>query len=223
MASAAYKEAFLILIPEFEHIFARDVCCHWISTGDMMTRVKAGESVDLVFLTAGMIDELIAHDRLAMGSRVDLVRSSVGIAVRAGAPRPKLANGEALKQALLAAKSIAYSLGPSGVYIAELVKRMGIEDALKAKTTIVRGEPVGALVARGDAEIGFQQISELLPVAGIDLIGPLPADVGKTEVFSVGFHGASRHLQAARSLVAFLQSPRARSVFTEKGLVPITH
>jgi molybdate transport system substrate-binding protein len=219
MASAAFKEAFLVLIPEFERASAQRTHCHWISTGEMMTRVKAGEMVDLVFLTAGMIDELIAHGRLE--NRADLVRSSVGVAVRAGAPRPNLANGEALKQALLSARSIAYSLGPSGVYIADLVKRLGIEDALRAKTRIVRGEPVGDVVARGEAEIGFQQISELLPVAGIDLIGPLPADVGKTQVFSVGLHVASACRDAAQSLVDFLRTPRARAVFAEKGLAPI--
>lgn len=221
MASAAFKEAFRVLIPEFERARGERVNAVWISTREMMTRVKAGEIVDLVFLTAGMIDELIAHGRLARGSRVDLVRSSVGVAVRAGAPRPNLADGEALKQALLNARSVAYSLGPSGVYIAALAERMGIADALKAKTRIPDGEPVGALVARGEADIGFQQVSELLPVAGIDLLGPLPADVAKAEVFSAGFHVESVAKPAARALIDYLRTPQAASVLRQKGLDPL--
>lgn len=220
MASAAFKEAYLELVPEFERTTGHKVVAIWIPTVEIMRRLKGGETVDLVIMAAGAIDELIKLGKIAAGSRVDLAKSGVGVAVRAGAPRPDISSGEALKRAVLAAKSIVYSHGPSGVYLAGLFQRMGIAEELKSKVKQVQGEPAGAVVARGEAEIGFQQMSELLPVPGIDLLGPLPADVQQITVFSAGLHVGAKAPDAARALVKFMTAPAAVPVIRKKGMEP---
>ena len=220
MAGAAFKEAYLELVPEFERTTGHKVVTIWIPSVQMMNRLKGGETVDLVIMAAGAIDELIKLGKIAAGSRVDLAKSGVGVAVRAGAPRPDISSGEALKRAVLAAKSIVYSHGPSGVYIAGLFQRMGIAEELKSKIKLVQGEPAGAVVARGEAEIGFQQMSELLPVPGIDLLGPLPADVQQITVFSAGLHVGAKKPDAARALVKFMTAPAAVPVIRKNGMEP---
>jgi molybdate transport system substrate-binding protein len=220
MASAAFKEAYLELVPEFERTTGHKVVTIWVPTVEIMRRLKGGDTVDLVILAAGAIDELIKLGKIAPGSRVDLAKSGVGVAVRAGAPRPDVSSGEALKRAVLAAKSIVYSHGPSGVYIAGLFQRMGIAEELKSKIKQVQGEPAGAVVARGEAEIGFQQMSELLPVPGIDLLGPLSADVQQITVFSAGLHVGAKAPDAARALIKFMTAPAAVPVIRKKGMEP---
>jgi molybdate transport system substrate-binding protein len=220
MLSAAFREAYLELAPEFERATGHRLLTHWVPSAEMMKRLKAGETVDLVILPAAAIDDLIECGRIVQGSRVDLAQSGIGVAVRAGAPRPDIRSGEALKRAVLAARSIAYSTGPSGVYLAGLFERMQIADALRNKVKIVQGEPAGAVVARGEAEIGFQQVCELLPVRGIDLVGPLPDDVQKITTFSVGLHVDARQPEAARALVGFITTPAAAAVIRSKGMEP---
>ncbi len=215
------REALLELFPMFERASAHKPMPTFVGGVDIMKRMAAGETCDLVIMSGPQIDQLIAQGKLKAGSRVDLVRSGIGVAVRAGAPRPDISSAEAIKRALLAAKSIAYSSGPSGVYLANLFAKMGIAEALKAKVNPVPpGVPAGSLVARGEAEIGFQQISELLPVAGIDLIGPLPADIQEITVFSGGIHAAATQPDAARALMTFITSPAAVPVIKKKGLDP---
>ena len=220
MTSAAFKEAYLELVPQFERATGHKVVTLWVPSADILTRLDRGETVDLVIVSADAIDELIRRGKLAAGSRVDLAKSGVGLAVRAGAPRPDFSSGEALKRALLAAKSIAYSTGPSGVYLVGLFQRMGIAEELKSRIKQVKGEPVGAVVARGEAEIGFQQMSELLPVAGIDLLGPLSADVQKITTFAAGLHVGAPQPAAAKALVKFLTAPAALPVIRKKGMEP---
>lgn len=220
MASAAIKEAYLELVPQFERASGHKVATEWVPTVDILSRIKGGDTVDLVIMVSTSIDDLIKLGKLAAGSRVDLVKSGVGVAVRAGAPRPDISSAESLKRALLAAKSITYSTGPSGVYLVGLFQRMGIADELKPKIKQVKGEPIGAVVARGDAEIGFQQISELLPVAGIDFVGPLPAEIQQTSVFAAGVHSAAKEPDAARALVKFIIAPAAVPVIRKRGLEP---
>jgi len=221
MSSNAMREALLELLPMFERATGHKPMPTFVGGVDIMKRMAAGETCDLVIMSGPQIDQLIAQGKLKAGSRVDLVRSGIGVAVRAGAPRPDISSAEAIKRALLAAKSIAYSSGPSGVYLANLFAKMGIAEALKAKVNPVPpGVPAGSLVARGEAEIGFQQISELLPVAGIDLIGPLPADIQEITVFSGGIHAAATQPDAARALMTFITSPAAVPVIKKKGLDP---
>ena len=220
MMSAAFKEAYVELVPQFERTSEHKVTTFQFPSVDMMTRLKSGETVDLVIMAAPAIDALVEAGKIVRGSRVDLARSGVGVAVRAGAPKPDIGSAEALKSALLAAKSVAYSTGPSGVYLAGLFARMGIADALAPKIKQVKGEPVGAVVARGDAEIGFQQVSELLPVPGITFVGPLPAEIQEITVFAAGTHSQARDAEAASALAKFLSSPAAAPVIRKTGMEP---
>lgn len=218
MTSAAFKEAYLELVPEFERATGHKVVTLWVPSVQMMRRLKGGETVDLVILSAASLDELIQAGIIS--NRIDLAQSGVGVAVKAGAPRPDISSGEALKRAVLAARSIVYSTGPSGIYLAGLFQRMGIADQIKSRIKQSQGEPAGAVVARGEAEIGFQQMSELLPVPGIDLVGPLPADVQQITVFSAGLHMAAKEPDAARALARFLAAPAAAPVIRKKGMAP---
>jgi molybdate transport system substrate-binding protein len=169
-----------------------------------------------------VLAELIDGGLVAADSRVELARSSIGIAVRAGAPKPDISSVDALRQALLRARSIAYSGSVSGTYVStELFARLGIADLVAGKSRKIETERVGAVVARGDAEIGFQQISELLPVAGIDVVGPLPAEVQYESVFSAGVIKTSPHAEAARAMLRFLASPQAAPTIERTGLEPI--
>ena len=221
LASAAMKEAFLELIPEFEKASGHKVVTVWAGGVDIVKRVKGGEVVDLVVLARPAVEGLIKEGKVAPGGRVDLANSGVGVAVRAGAPRPDVSSADALKRTLLAAKSIAYSSGPSGAHIAALLARMGIADQVKGKVLqTTPGNPVGHFIARGEAEIGFQQISELLPIAGIEYLGPLPAEIQEITVFSGGLHASAKAPAATQALLKFLTSPAAASVIRKKGMGP---
>jgi molybdate transport system substrate-binding protein len=186
----------------------------------MMSRLKGGEVADLVIMSATLLDELIKAGIVAAGNRFDLAKSGVGVAVKSGAPKPDISSGEALKRAVLAAKAVAYSTGPSGIYLVGLFQRMGIADAIRDKAKISQGFPAGDFVARGEAELAFQQISELLPVPGIELVGPLPPDVQQITVFSAGLHAGAKEPDAARALVKFLTAPAAAPVIRKKGMEP---
>jgi molybdate transport system substrate-binding protein len=227
MTSGAFTQAFRELNTEYERATRNTVVTiYGASMGNapdsIPSRLLRGEPVDVVIVAAQALDELIAKRHVVAGSRVDLARSSIGAAVRAGAPRPDISSVESLTRTLLAAKSIAYSSSASGVYLStELFQRLGIADAIVKKSRRIEGESVGAVVARGEAEIGFQQISELLPVPGIDYIGPLPAGAQRVTVFSAGVAAAARSPDAARALIAFLASPAAATAIRKSGLDPI--
>ena len=221
LSSNAIKQAYLELVPQFERASEHKVATTWAGTQGIMKRMQAGETYDLVIMSGTGIDNLIKQGKLVAGSRVDLVKSGIGVAVRAGAPKPDISSTDALKRALLAAKSVGYSTGPSGVYLAGLFERLGLADALTPKIKIAEsGTPVGLLIARGDAEIGFQQISELLPVAGVDYVGPLPPDIQHTTVFAAGLHTGAKEPDAAKALIKFLTAPAAVPVIKQKGLEP---
>jgi molybdate transport system substrate-binding protein len=221
MASNAFKEAYLELVPRFEQASKHKVVTSFVGSVDIMKRMKAGEDTDLLILARSAVDELIGLGKVVPGSRVDLAKSGVGVAVRAGAPKPDISSGDALKRALLAAKSIGYSSGPSGAYLAGLFQRMGIADELKPKIRQTPpGAAVGDLIARGEAEIGFQQVSELLSIKGIDFVGPLPPEVQQITVFSAGLHVAARDPTAARALVEFLSSPASVPAIRKTGMEP---
>jgi molybdate transport system substrate-binding protein len=221
MALAAVKEAYLELVPQFEQSSKHKVVTIWSGTADMMKRLKAGETVDLVIMAANSLDELTQLGKIVPGTRVDLAKSRVGVAVRAGTPKPDISSGDAVKRALLSAKSIGYSTGTSGVYLDGLFQRMGIADQLKPKLKQPpSGASVGEMIARGEVEIGFQQISELIHVAGIDFLGPLPPDIQQISVFSSGIHTGATEPGAARELVRFLTSPAAVTVMKKNGLEP---
>jgi molybdate transport system substrate-binding protein len=218
MASAAFKEAYLELVPGFERASGNKVTNLWVPSVQMMTRLNGGEIVDMVILSEAALGELMKAGIVA--SRHDLAKSGVAAAVKAGAPRPDISSGEAVKRAVLAAKSVVYSTGPSGIYLSGLFQRMGIADQIKSKVRQVQGEPAGGVVARGEAELGFQQMSELLPVSGIDIIGPLPPDIQQITVFAAGLHAKAPQPAAATALVKHLQSPAAAPVIRKHGMEP---
>ena len=170
-----------------------------------------------------IIDDLTRAGRAVAGSRVDLARSGIGIAVRAGAPEPDISSIDALRRALLQAKSSAYSSGVSGVYVStELFERLGIASQMMAKSRKVDRGPVAEVVARGEAEIGVQQISELRPVAGVEVVGPLPPDVQRVTVFSAAAATGSVNPAGGRALIAFLSSPTASAAIAKSGLDPVS-
>jgi len=221
LASNAIKEAYLELVPQFEKASGHKVATTWAGTNDIKKRIAAGETYDLVIMSRASLEEIVKSGKIVAGSPVNLVKSGIGVAVRAGAPKPDISSGEAVKKAVLAAKSVGYSQGPSGTYLVGLFQRMGIADAIKSKVKVTQpGTPVGELIAKGEAEIGFQQVSELLPVKGIDFLGPLPADVQEITTFAGGLHVGATEADAAKALVQFITAPAAVPVLKSKGLEP---
>ena len=221
LASGATKEAYLELVPQFEKASGHKVVTTWAGTVDIKKRIASGEVFDLIVVAGPEIDELIKQSKMAAGSRVDLMKSGVGAAVRAGAPKPDISSAEALKKAVLAAKTVGYSTGPSGVYMDALFERMGIAAQIKPKLKQTPpGVLIGTIVASGEAEIGFQQVSELIHVSGIDFIGPLSADVQKITVFSSGIHAGAKEPDVAKALVKFITAPAAAPVIKKHGMEP---
>jgi molybdate transport system substrate-binding protein len=219
LSSIATREAYLELVPPFEKASGHRVATTWSGTTAIMQQMASGESYDLVSISSPELDELIRQGRIVAGSRVDLARSGIGIAVRAGAPHPDVSTAAALKAALLAAKTVGYTSGPSGVYMAALIERMGIAAEVKAKHRgVPSGGTIGTIVASGEAEIGFQQVSELRHLAGIDYIGPLPAEVQCVTVFCCGVHCGAKEPDAARALQRHLTTPAAVAVMQRHGL-----
>jgi molybdate transport system substrate-binding protein len=227
ITSGAFTSAYLQLVPEFErstpHSISTTFGASMGSGSDTIpSRLQRGEPADIVIMAASALDELIHQNKVIAGSRVDLVRSRIGMAVRAGQPKPDISSVDALRQTLLRVRSIGYSSSASGVYLStHLFPLLGVADQIKSKVRISEGA-VGTLVANGDVEIGFQQISELLAVRGIEYVGPLPAEVQKETIFSAGIVSGTHVRDAARALLDFFSSPAAASVIKASGLDPIT-
>jgi molybdate transport system substrate-binding protein len=221
--TAAYKE----LVPEFERLTGNKVLTAYgpsmgTTVNAIPIRLERGEPVDVLIMVGYALGDLITQGKVVADSRVDLTKSLIGIAVKSGAPKPDISSADALKRALLAAKSIAYSDSASGVYVStEMFQRLGIADEMKDKARKIPAEPVAGVVARGDAEIGFQQISELRPVPGVDIVGPLPPELQKVTVFSAGIATVSKEPDAGKALIKFLASPAASAAIINSGMEPI--
>ena len=227
VTSGAFTAAWLELVPEYESsTHNKSVTEFGPSMGTthnaIPLRLQRGEAIDVVIMTGPALAELIQRGEVRPNSRVDLVRSSIGMAVKAGAPRPDISTVEALKRTLLAAKSIAYSDSASGVYLTtELFPKLGIADQVRAKSRKIEADPVAGVIATGEIEIGFQQISELLPVKGIDIVGPLPPGAQSVTVFAAGIPATSKNPDAARALIQWLASPIAYPAMRKSGLEPM--
>jgi molybdate transport system substrate-binding protein len=224
MTSGAFTAAHLALIPQLERLTKAKVvtASTSIGTGEMSipNRLKRGEGVDIVIVAEHVLRQFVADGLvLAEGLKV-IARSSIAFAVRAGAPRPDISSADALKRTLLQAKSIGYSASESGKYFSEeLVQRLGIADQVLPKSRLIGGgERVGAVIARGDVEIGLQQVSELLPVPGIAHITPLPPELQKISTFAAGIAASCPNPSLARTVIEFLASPQAADAIKNSGL-----
>jgi molybdate transport system substrate-binding protein len=227
MTSGAFTAAYLGLKPRLELLTNKTIVTAATSIGTGETsipnRLRRGEAVDIVIVADSVLRGFINEGLIRPDSYTQLARSMIGMAVCAGAPKPDISSAETLKQTLLRAKSIAYSASVSGDYLTtELVQRLGIAGQVLSKSRRIEGgERVGAVVARGEAEIGFQQISELLPVTGIDHITPLPPELQKVSIFSAGVAVSTKDADAARAVIKFFASPEAAEAITNSGLEPI--
>jgi len=227
MTSGAFAAAYLKLSPEFERTTKTKIVTAVTSIGVgpdyIPNRLRRGEPVDVVILPDATLDEMIEDGKVIAGSRVALARSAIGMAVRAGASKPDIGSVETLRHTLLQAKSIAYSSSVSGEYLStELFQRLGIAEQIRVKCRRIERERVGAVIARGEAEIGFQQVSELLPIRGIDYVGPLPAEVQRVTLFSAGVTASTKDLDTATSFIKFLASPEAAGAIATSGLEPLS-
>jgi len=227
MISGGLTGAFNALVPEYEKQTGNKVLVAYgpsmgTTVNAIPVRLERGEPADVLIMVGYALADLAKKGKVVADSQVDLVKSPIGVAVKAGAPKPDISSPDSLKRALLAAKTIAYSDSASGVYVStEMFRKLGIEEEMKGKARQIPATPVGEIVARGEAEFGFQQISELKPVAGIDIVGPLPAELQKITVFSAGIASVSNEPEAGKALIKFLASPAARAEIVKSGMEPI--
>ena len=227
MGSGAFFAPFAKLAPGFEQAHGD----HIVSIGGpsmgatpqaIPNRLARGEAADVVIMAKPALEDLIAQGKVVKGSERDLVRSKIALAVKTGAPHPDISTVAALKKTLLDAKSVAYSDSASGVYIAtEMFAKMGIVEQMKAKSKMIPADPVGGFVAKGQYEIGFQQLSELKPVPGIDIVGYIPDAVQKVTVFSAGVVVGAKQPQEAQALIDYLSSKDVDGIVVASGLEPI--
>ena len=221
ISSMATKQVLAELIAQFHQRSPHRVQLESVGGVDAAKRVQAGEAFDIVVLAANAIDTLMRDGKVVQGSRVDLARSGVAIAVRQGAPHPDVSTEEAVKQAVMAAPTLSYSTGPSGVHLAKLFAHWGIAEDLQPRTVQAPpGVPVGSLVASGDVTLGFQQLSELIHLQGIDVLGPLPDAIQIITTFSAGLAATSKEADAVRELLDFMVSADAVEAKRRNGVEP---
>ena len=227
VTSGAFTAAFLQLAPDYEHATHNKLLTEFgpsmgVTHNAIPVRLERGEAIDVVIMAAPALEDLIKQGKVRADSRVDLAESKMAMAVKAGAPHPDISTVEALKRTLLAAKSIAYSDSASGVYLSTvLFPKLGVADQIKAKSKMIPADPVGGVVASGQFEIGFQQISELRPVKGIDIVGELPPGAQRITVFAAGIPTTSKQPDAARALIQWLAAPALYDVIRKTGLEPV--
>lgn len=220
ISSMATRQVLAELARAFERRSGCTVAIESVGGVDAARRVQGGERFDVVFLASDAIDRLVASGHV-VGGRIDLVRSPVAIAVRAGAPHPDVGSAPAVRAAVLAARRICHSTGPSGVHLAALFERWGIAQEIQPRIVQAPpGVPVGSLVARGDVDLGFQQLSELIHLEGIDVLGTLPDEIQFITTFSAGICASSIQAEAARAMLAFMASPDVADVKRRHGMEP---
>lgn len=219
ISSTGMSTMFKQLLPVFEQSSGHKVAISYDTSNIILRRLQGGETADLVILTAPLIEQLTQQGKVVSGSRVDLARSGIGVAVREGAPRPDISNLENFKTLLLQAKSVTYTAtGASGIYFAGVTDKLGIGPVVKAKAITPAGGHVAELVAKGEAEVGIQMVSEIKGVPGAVFLGPLPADIQLFTIFSAGMLTGSQVGAPAQALVQFLTSPAAIKVYEASGM-----
>jgi molybdate transport system substrate-binding protein len=227
LSSTAMKTVFEELSPQFEHAHGKRLRVSLGPSMQLEARIAGGEAADVAILTTSAAKDMVGRGRIVAGTLVDIARSSLGVAVQKGAPKPDISSVEAVKRALLAAKSIGVSkpvgAGLSGAHMAKVFQDLGIAEAMAAKAKYGTGGPgglVGLLVERGEAEIGIQQLAELMAVPGIDIVGLLPAQLQSITPFTAGIATSASDAKAGQALIAFLITPDAKRVIKAKGLEP---
>jgi molybdate transport system substrate-binding protein len=224
VTSGAFTAAYLELAPEYERVTHNKLISEFgpsmgTTHNAIPMRLGRGEVIDVIIMAAPALDNLIREGKVRAGSRVDLVESKIWMAVKAGAPKPDISTIESLKRTLLAAKSIGYSDSASGVYLStELFPKLGIYEQIKGKLRKIEADPVGEYVAKQEVEIGFQQMSELKPVKGIDLVAELPPGAQRVTIFSAGIPTSSKQPDSAKALIEWLASPVAYRAIRQSGL-----
>ncbi len=217
----ALRTVLIECLPAFERAHDVTATVDFAATNHMLEVVRGGGTADVICGTAGAIDELTREGRIMQGSRTDLATAGVGACVRAGEPRPDISTVEALKRALLDAKSVSFSkAGQSGIHFAKVIEQLGIADAVRAKAVINPSGLVGEVIVRGEADLGFQQVSELLAVKGVDLVGPLPDAVQLNSLFAAGIGAATQQRDVAQALIRHLCGEHAQRVMRDNGLQP---
>jgi molybdate transport system substrate-binding protein len=224
LTAGAFKQVLLALLPDFERTSGHKVTVENDTVGALTKRIAGGEAFDLAVLTPKAVDDLAKEGKFAAGSRANLARVGVGVVVKDGTPKPDISSLAAFKQALLAAKSVAYidpaAGGSSGIYVAGLLDKLGIAADVKPKAKLIPGGAVAEHVAKGEAELGIHQISEILPVKGVTLVGPLPAEIQNYTVYAAGIGAHAKESDAAKALLKTLTSPAAAEVLKSKGMEP---
>jgi molybdate transport system substrate-binding protein len=219
LSGGAMRPLMAELVPRFEHAHGTTINVEFRLTSALKQAIAAGASFDLAVLPRPDLNYLIEQGTIVPGSAADMARSTVGLAIRPGAPKPDIDSIAALRRTLLQARSIAYSDGPSGAYVAALLAKLGIAKEMTPKTKLT-SEPVAELVARGEAELGMQQIVAILPVTGAQLVGPLPAELQNVIIYAAGLSSGTRHAAAAEGFVAFTRTEPAKRLMRASGLEP---
>jgi molybdate transport system substrate-binding protein len=218
-SGGAMKSLMVEIVPLFERANGAKVEIKFALTSILKSEIEAGATFDIALLPRPELDALVEAGKIAAGTPTDITRSAVGLAVGAGTPKPDIGTVAALRQTLQQARTIGYSDGPSGAYIADLLVRLGIADEMKPKIRLT-SRPVAEIVAEGEAEIGMQQIVAILPVKGADLVGPLPGELQNIIVYAAGISSSSGQSGAARALVAFMATPEVMQMIRAKGMEP---
>ncbi len=224
LTAGAFKQVLLMLVPDFEKQTGHKVIVQNDTVGALAKRIEGGEVFDLAVLTPAAVNDLSSKGKFVAGIRTNLGRVGVGVVVKEGAPKPDISSVDAFKKALLAAKSVAYidpaAGGSSGIYVAGLLDRLGVAAEVKPKAKLIPGGAVAEHIARGEAELGIHQISEILPVKGVMLVGPLPADIQNYTVYAAGLGAHGKESEAAKALLKALSGPAAADVLKSKGMEP---
>ena len=224
LTAGAFKQVVVAMAPEFEKATGSKLIIDNDTVGALAKRIEAGEAFDVTFLSPGAIDDLTRKGKVVAGSRAEVARVGVGVMVKEGAAKPDISSVDAFKRAVLAAKSVAYinpaSGGSSGIYVAKLFDQLGIADQVKPKAKLKDGGHVADLIASGEAELGIHQISEILPVKGVTLVGPLPKEIQSFTTYAAGISSSAKEADGAKALVKFLNGPRTAEFLKATGMEP---
>jgi molybdate transport system substrate-binding protein len=224
LSAGAFKQVLVALAPEFEKETGHKVVIDNDTVGALIKRIDGGADFDLAVLSPVAIDDLVKKGKIASAGRMPLAKVGIGVVVREGAPRPDISNVEAFKRTLLEAKSVAYidpaAGGSSGIYVSKLLDQLGIADQIKPKAKLIAGGAVAEHIANGDADIGIHQISEILPVKGVTLAGPLPEEIQNYTIYAAGISAATKQAEAAEAFIKLLSGTRAAAVLKAKGMHP---